>query len=534
MNSKANQVTAMKSKAGHHRVVSNILFNSAGNIVSSLVGFLLAPVMVHTLGDAGYGIWVIALQLGAYLGLMDLGIRVAVGRYLTHHYEKGERDQVDLVITSAILILSVAGVLCVLAGSGLALLLPRIMHIPAGMISVARWAVFLVSLVIGLSVPGSIFPGAVASLSRYDLLNLRTAGVAVVRGLAMWLALIEGGGIVGIAAVWVIVTLACLVLDYLIASRLYYGFHITSDWPAIRRCARTLFGFSAFAFLLSISSRLILWSDNLVIAIILGPAAVTAYAIGNNLVDVARNALASVNAGFVPLATAYNAKGDVPALRRLLIQGSRMGLVVILPGVMAFFIIGGDFITLWMGARYRQTAGAVLILLGTTMLCAPLRSTCNQILYGMNKHRRYGIMSAVEAFANLGLSIVLAYKMGVIGVAWGTAIPALIVEGMFVPIYTAQLLQQSRVELYWQTCVQPMLSTLPYCVLLFVLHRVGWVNRWSHFFVAIAMAVAVYAVIVWFWTFSSSERDMVRSKLRMKPERARELAPAMRVYQSGS
>ena len=520
----------MKTQAAHHRVVSNILFNSAGNIVTSLVGFLLAPVMVHTLGDAGYGIWVVALQFGAYLGLMDLGIRVAVGRYLTHHYERAERDQINLIITSAIGMLSIAGLLCVLVGCGLAVFLPRIMHITPGLLGVARWTVMLVALVVGLSFPTSIFAGAIVSLSRYDLLNLRTVTVAIVRGLAMWVVLIKGGGVIGIATVWLVLTLCTFAVDYAMASRLYHGFHFSRDSSAIRQCIKRLFGFSAFAFLLSISSRLIFWSDNLVIAVILGPAAVTAYAIGSNLVDFSRNALQSITAGFVPLATSYDAKGDFAALRKLLIQGSRMGLILILPAIAAFFIVGRDFIVLWMGVRYRDTAGTVLIILAITMLFAPLRATSNQILYGINKHRRYGIMSAVEAVGNLGLSIMLAFKLGVIGVAWGTMLPAVIVEGILVPMYTAQLLRHSRIAMYWNTCIQPIISTLPYCGFLLLLHRIGWIDRWSHFIIAIGAGLALYAFVVWLWTLTSMEREVIRSKLKMNSIVNTEVSPAMGGY----
>src|SRR5579864_2156358 len=127
----------MKTKAAHLRVVPNMFFNSGGTLVSSLVGFLLAPVMVHTLGDVGYGIWAVALQFGAYLGLMDLGIRVAVGRFVTYYYERGERPRVDLIFTSAIAILSLFGLLCAAAGCGIAIRLPPIIHVPAGMLTEA-------------------------------------------------------------------------------------------------------------------------------------------------------------------------------------------------------------------------------------------------------------------------------------------------------------------------------------------------------------------------------------------------------------
>src|SRR6202050_2609802 len=41
----------------------NILSNLVGNITSAAVGFVLAPIMIHGLGDLQYGMWALALAL---------------------------------------------------------------------------------------------------------------------------------------------------------------------------------------------------------------------------------------------------------------------------------------------------------------------------------------------------------------------------------------------------------------------------------------------------------------------------------------
>ncbi|HEY8765072.1 MAG TPA: hypothetical protein VIM18_12830, partial [Solirubrobacteraceae bacterium] len=52
--------------------------NVAGQVVVLGVWFALTPFMVHRLGAANYGLWVLVASLVAYGNLLDLGVGAAV------------------------------------------------------------------------------------------------------------------------------------------------------------------------------------------------------------------------------------------------------------------------------------------------------------------------------------------------------------------------------------------------------------------------------------------------------------------------
>lgn len=502
------------TEARHHKLVSNIFSNWATNIVGAICGFLLAPVMVHRLGDAGYGIWAFGMQLTTYLSMLDFGVRSSVSRFLTYHHTRGEKDKINGVISVALVILGSLAGLCILASFAVAAFLNRMIKIPPGLLHQSQWMILLVSGMVAVSLPGATFSGAMASLSRYDLLNVRYMSALVVRTFVTWIVLVRGGGILAVAVVWLAVAVASAAIDAVMANRLYRGFQINFDAREFRPVAKSLFAFSFYAFLIGISFRLVLWSDNVVIAVILGPVAVTFYAIGGNLVDLARGTLSSMTAVFVPLATSYEAKGDSSGLKQLLVRGSRIGLLVLLPVILAFLVVGKDFIGLWMGPRYVLVAGTVLVILSIPVLCAPLQATSNQILYGMNRHQIYAGIALGEAAVNLALSIVLARKLGVIGVAWGTMIPAVISEGIIVPLYTARILKQSAWALYWHSWIRPVVLSLPYGAWLLLLHRAGWTQSWAGFVAAIVSGLIVYGATVWFVTLSRDEKQALVRRMK--------------------
>ena len=86
------RVTA-QSPTTWRRSVWNVLANWASLVVGTVVSLFLSPYIVHTLGDTAYGVWVLVGSLVGYLGLLDLGTRGAVTKYVaTYHAARRHED----------------------------------------------------------------------------------------------------------------------------------------------------------------------------------------------------------------------------------------------------------------------------------------------------------------------------------------------------------------------------------------------------------------------------------------------------------
>ncbi len=46
-----------------HRLAGNVIWNWAGLSVTVLTGFVLAPYLVHHLGDTVYGLWILIASM---------------------------------------------------------------------------------------------------------------------------------------------------------------------------------------------------------------------------------------------------------------------------------------------------------------------------------------------------------------------------------------------------------------------------------------------------------------------------------------
>ena len=210
-------------------------------------------------------------------------------------------------LSVGVTVLGSIGVLSLLATIVLVHFLPSIVHVPIGMRSVARGTLNLIGAQVALSFPGAIFGGMLAALSRYDLLNATAITISVAKALMIWLLLTKGHGLVAVATKSLGTACSTYAVQSALASRLYGGFRYHLNRGKIESALKPLLNFAFFAFLLGISGRLVLWCDNIVVGVVLGPAVVTFDPIAGNLIDYLQGILNSSLSVSVPLATFYDA-----------------------------------------------------------------------------------------------------------------------------------------------------------------------------------------------------------------------------------
>jgi O-antigen/teichoic acid export membrane protein/glycosyltransferase involved in cell wall biosynthesis len=491
------------------RIPRNVFFNFAGYAVNILVTFLIAPVVVHRLGETTYGVWGLISEILGYSFLLDFGIRIAVTRYVGRHLALHEPRQINTILTTGLAFTAVSAALALAGGGVVAYFLPQLFAIPPQLAADARLAVLLTAVAFAVSFPGSLFTGCVAALSRYDLLNIRNVGPNVLRGLLLWFFLYRGYGLVAVAAISAATFVLCYVLDLFFASRHLPDFKIGREFLD-GATLRTLLNFSFYAFVLTISWRLLFMTDNIVVGFVLGPAAVTYYSVGMNVANLMRTSLGNISNMFAPLASQMDALSHKDSLRSLLIRGSRICLLYALPGVGGLVVLGPSFLGFWMGETFANRSGPVLVVLALEVACFALSSAYGQVLYGMNRHKVNAWLSLAQAATNFALSAILIRWMGAVGVAWGTLIPAVFVEGAILPAYTASVLDVSVARYYLKSVMPPVLAAIPYTLWLLFLRSQGFIRGYPSLALAVCSGLIVYALPAWHFALDGEDRDLVR------------------------
>jgi O-antigen/teichoic acid export membrane protein len=487
------------------RIPRNLCANWASYAINFVVAFLLAPLLVHHLGNTAYGVWALIGQTIEYSFLLDFGVRIAATRYVARHLALGEPEEINRVVTSGLFLSSLSVAPALVCGGALAWALPRFFPIPSGLVSDARWTVLLCSAGIAVSFPGSIFNACVAAGCRYDLLGIRKSGPAVVRLLLLWIFLARGAGLLTVAIVSTLAVSVGYGLDFLFALRLFPQLRVRREFID-RSMLKTLLNFSLYAFVISVSLRVLFMTDNIVVGFVLGPVAVTFYTVGMSLAATLRETLGNITTIYTPLAYQMDALERKDALRRLFIAGSRIAFLYALPGVLGLAILGPRFLGFWMGESFVRQSGPILVLLSVEVGFCALTAAPAQVLYAMERHKVNAWLALCLATANLTLSVTLIRLLGAVGVAWGTTIPAFPVEAIILPLYTASLLKVSPLGFYKSAVFRPLLVAAPYGLWLWFCLARGLIRGYGSLALMVGAGLVLYALLAWKFGLESEER----------------------------
>ncbi len=80
----------------------NIAGSSLGVVTDAIIGFFLTRISLHSVGDSSFGLWVLASGLLGYYGLLDLGTRNAVIRFVARHNAQKDYASLSSVVSTAL------------------------------------------------------------------------------------------------------------------------------------------------------------------------------------------------------------------------------------------------------------------------------------------------------------------------------------------------------------------------------------------------------------------------------------------------
>src|SRR6185312_16704171 len=98
-----------KDLTGRSRLVSNVLFTWAGQMVFFVSGFIIPRLIDHKLGQEVLGVWDFSWSLVTYFRFVDMGVTASVDRYVARHWGKEDVESINGVLSSATFALSIAG-----------------------------------------------------------------------------------------------------------------------------------------------------------------------------------------------------------------------------------------------------------------------------------------------------------------------------------------------------------------------------------------------------------------------------------------
>jgi O-antigen/teichoic acid export membrane protein len=431
----------------------------------------------------------------SYLGVLDMGLRSAVIRFVSKAEAQGKLEDATQVISAAVWVrvLISAGVAAL--SVALALVFPHFFKIPSDMQRAAQITVLMCALSVAVTLVSGVFGAVLAATHRFDVLSSISAVQTLGRAGGVLLILGSGHGLVTLAYWEVVVSSLGGLATVGIALKLFPPCRVRIARPDMSTL-RMIWSYSLTTFIFIIAVQVITNTDNLVVGAFLSVGMVAFYSIGGSLMSYSSQVVSAVSTTFTPMASNLEARGKTDELQRLLLRGTQATLGIALPISLALVLRGKTFIGLWVGPNYSEISGTVLQILIVSQFFGIADGTAASIMMAIDKHKPLAQWSVVEAVLNLALSIILVKTIGVYGVAWGTSIAIASVHLIFWPRYVRKVLGVSVRKFLWEGWLKITLCSIPYALACEITDRHWHAGNVGIFLGQIIVILPVYAICV--------------------------------------
>ena len=496
-----------------------VLSNWAGLAVNTVLSLVLTPILVHGLGDANYGMWMLVASLLDSSWLLDFGMRATVFRFVARYQGAGEREALNETFASGVAVVLGSALVIVVLSFASIFVLPGLFSIPAGSRTLFMQLLVLSGASVAASFVAQFLGSYICACRRFDLYNLISAGFGVLRALLIVAALYERRGVMAVAAV----TLVSAVLS-LVASAWLVRVADPALEFSLARVRREQIGklisFSRYSFLATAGDQLRFLVDSIVIGRVLTVALITPFNIAGRIVTLFRMVMAALGSPFAGRMNELEGQDRQAELREYFLLSTRICSLASFFIALLLFLNGRALIHLWIGESYAEQSFPLLAVLLAGHVLMLAQSPAVDLLMAKGHHRLRGYWTIGEGLANLALSIYWGHKYGLIGVAMGTTVPMLAVQLFLQPWYTFFKMKMTAAHYCRSALTRPLLAAAIFLAVWAALRPLEKTSTWFGLGANFAWEALLCAILCWTVGMYRSERERVGESLRQMLSRA--------------
>jgi O-antigen/teichoic acid export membrane protein len=478
------------------KTIWNIIANVAGIVVNMISGLLVMPYLIQRLGSTTYGLWILIGTLTGYFGVLDLGVPAAVGRLIAIHRARREPAHINVVMSTAFVLLFIVSLgVCVATWIALGLF-PALFTVPASSALDVHYSLILVGLNLALVFPSSVFSGLLWGYERFDLQNAVDIPTLALRTVLSLTMVSTAMPLTSLGAIVLVLTSLGSVAKMLVCFKLVP--HLQLSLKHVQRNKiREIFSISSWMSVISWSRTLIPQIAPTIIGARLGSASVTTFMVARQLVVYANIFSISATQVMTPGATGAYATNAAGTQRRLFIEGGKFAYALTIFFVAGLLCLGMPFIHWWQhGLQDAAYWPLVILILGESL---PMSQWLTySVLLGAGRQRMLAFLALSEGLICVPLILGLIGKGRIAGVCIGVAVAGFLARGVFQWLYGSRLLQVSLGSYVRQVFLPVTLAAIPSVAALYVaVAALQPISFASVFALAMAYAILFVGTLAW-------------------------------------
>jgi O-antigen/teichoic acid export membrane protein len=518
-------------------LVRNTISNLVMLMSNAIISFLLIRFFLGCFGQARYGIWVLIGSVFRYRIVLGMGLNSAINRRIPMYLAQDDEEGIRRTVSTALFFFSAMALVLVLLTVVLAAKIGAWFTIEPQLVREASLLVLVVGLGFAASTPLQLTTAVLSGLQRYDMVCIVTIITMTLRTVLTIVLLLRGYGLVTLGLIYGISEVAARGTQHILARRLLPRGYVS--WRYVdRTLLREMLFYGMNTFLYAIGALIIFRASETIAGIYLGTAEVSQFQVAAAGLLLLSEGVQAFTTAIKPAVSDLDTRDDQTRVKLIAFLTQKYSLLILIPAAAFLMIMGRDFLTVWMAARFPDAgvlgSMATILTILTGGYCLLLSQHSNYlVLSGRGEHRVFGVLTAVEAVLCVAIAVysVKVLGWGLKGIAWGNLLPMALVAGVILPIYFNRKMKISARDSLRHVWWPAVLGTAPGVALIGVWERLAPPHSWAGLFSVVAVVAGTTIVSGWFLSMDRQEHRRLLSVLRrghrpVAPQPAEIVSPA--------
>lgn len=386
--------------------------------LTNIVGLVLTPFIIRSLGDSEYGLYTLMGALVAQIAVLNLGLNNTVIRFVSkYRAEKDINSERNFLGTVMLIYLAISLVVLVIGG----VIYNNIDNIFGNSLTVSeleRASPLLLFLIFNLAItlPGGTFDAVCNAYERFVF----TRGLNIIKYISR--AVLILALLMQFKSALFLVILDTVLNIIVILITMFYVFKRLNVKFAFKAFNKSLvieiFSYSIWVFIFAITYRLQWYSGQTILGLTNDTITVAIFGVGVMLGGYYGAFAGAVNTLLLPRATKMSVHDDNPeSYTREINRVGRINVFILFFILSGFYVFGKIFIKLWVGKTYLE-AWWIALLIMIAMTLPLVQAFGNSVLEAKKKNRFRSIISLIVIFSSIVIGYFLSKKHGMYGMIY--------------------------------------------------------------------------------------------------------------------
>ncbi|MFI1743935.1 lipopolysaccharide biosynthesis protein [Thalassobellus sediminis] len=403
--------------------------------LTNIVGLLLTPFIIRSLGSAEYGLYTMIGALIGYITILDFGLNKTVIRFVAKFHATKDKIGEENFLAHSFIMYAFISLLVTIVGLTFYYNLEGLYGetLTSDQLEKAKLMILILVFNLAISAPGGAFAGICFGHELFILPKTINIFKYVFRSVLVLAILIYGGDSVSLVIMDTVLNIIMIFVNA------YIVFKILNVRIKMHKYDKKMFvnilSFSIWLFVFSLI-HLFRWQfGQLIIGLYYSTTVVAIYAVGSTLGNYYGAFSSAISSVFLPRAMQVTVSNiQKQELTSLFIKISRIILFVLLFILGCFIIVGKDFIYFWVGEEYNMAYYyAIVIMFGLTPTLS--QGFANNILEAKNLLVFRGKLLLSLTILGVVIGFFVVQKFGVLEMIIVTVFFLLLERILIIPFY---------------------------------------------------------------------------------------------------